>query len=65
MLLGATMYSTIKTFIRLFIYLVLGSLVIYIRHRNRKKTRKEMDEDTKRMMRNTPKDENGKYPWEK
>lgn len=65
MVLGATMYSAIKMGMRLIIYIVLGGLVIYMRHRNRKKTRKEMDEATKKMMRNTPKDENGKYPWEK
>ncbi|WP_047999364.1 hypothetical protein [Lactiplantibacillus herbarum] len=65
MILGASIYYSLKMGIRLVIYIVLGGLVLYIRHRNRKKTRKEMDEGTKKMMRNTPKDENGKYPWEK
>ncbi|WP_318765972.1 hypothetical protein [Lactiplantibacillus carotarum] len=58
-------YGTIKMAIRLFAYIVLGGLVLWLRRRNRHKTRHELDEGTKKMMRQTPKDENGKYPWER
>ncbi|MDN6355958.1 MAG: hypothetical protein L0J81_07930 [Lactiplantibacillus plantarum] len=52
-------------FTRMIVYCGIGGLVLIVRHHNRKKRRNEMDEGTKRIMRNTPKDENGKYPWEK
>ncbi|MFD1421797.1 hypothetical protein [Lactiplantibacillus songbeiensis] len=59
-----SIYGTVKMATRLGIYLILGTLVVVIRLRNRKKSRKEMDKDTERLMRKTPKDANGKYPWE-
>ena len=65
MLLGMTIYSSLKLGIRLVVYIVLGGLVLYIRHRNRKKSQREMDEETKKLMARTKRDENGKYPWEK
>ncbi|MFB9769358.1 hypothetical protein [Lactiplantibacillus modestisalitolerans] len=58
-------YGTLKMAIRLGAYLLLGGLVLWIRHRNRHRTKHELDEGTRKMMRATPKDENGKYPWEK
>ncbi|MCT4457877.1 hypothetical protein EFP00_10750 [Lactiplantibacillus paraplantarum] len=64
MLLGMTIYSSLKLGMRLIIYIILGGLVLFIRHRNRKKSRREMDEETKKLMARTKKDENGKYPWE-
>ncbi|ETY73972.1 hypothetical protein [Lactiplantibacillus fabifermentans] len=60
-----TIYGSLKMAIRLVIYLVLGGLVIFMRYRHRKKTRKRIDKGTERLMAKTPKDENGKYPWEK
>lgn len=65
MLLGTMIYSSLKISIRLVSFIILGSLVLFIRHRNRKKSRREMDEETKKLMARTKKDENGKYPWEK
>ncbi|AVK61573.1 hypothetical protein C5Z25_07220 [Lactobacillus sp. CBA3605] len=64
MLIMMSTYTGIKMGIRLVAYLVLGGLVLIIRHRHRKKSRTEMDEETKRLMARTKKDENGKYPWE-
>lgn len=51
-------------FIRMSIYIVLGIVVLVVRHHNKKKTRKRMDEKTEYMMKHTKKDANGKYPWE-
>ncbi|BDZ31447.1 hypothetical protein RA086_09535 [Lactiplantibacillus sp. WILCCON 0030] len=65
MLMLMTIYGSIKTATRLVIYIFLGGLVLFVRHRNRKKSRREMDKDTERLMKRTKKDENGKYPWEK
>jgi len=64
MLMIMTIYGSLKLAMRLVIYTVLGGLVIFVRHRNRKKSRHEMDEETKKFMAKTKKDENGKYPWE-
>ncbi|MGA3416275.1 hypothetical protein ACA609_12230 [Lactiplantibacillus plantarum] len=65
MLMIMTIYGTVKMFTRMIVYCGIGGLVLIVRHHNRKKRRNEMDEGTKWIMRNTPKDENGKYPWEK
>ena len=64
MLMIMTIYTSLKTVIRLVIYLVLGGLVLLIRRHNRKKSRHEMDEQTKKFVARTKTDENGKYPWE-
>jgi len=64
MLIIMTIYASLKTAMRLVIYLVLGGLVMIVRHRNRKKSRREMDEQTKKFVAKTKTDENGKYPWE-
>ncbi|KRM12020.1 hypothetical protein ABTQ33_01050 [Paucilactobacillus suebicus] len=63
--LGATYLHTIQMFMRLVIYVVIGTAVLVVRHRHRKRNEKRMDRRTKKMMKNTPRDENGKYPWEK
>jgi len=55
----------VQLFLRMSIYVVVGIIVLVFRRINRKKTRKRLDERTKRMMKNTKTDENGKYPWEK
>lgn len=65
MLMIMTIYGTVKMFTRMIVYCGIGGIVLIIRHHNRKKRRQEMDEGTKKIMRETPKDENGKYPWEK
>ncbi|MCH4123094.1 MAG: hypothetical protein LKH74_02425 [Levilactobacillus sp.] len=57
-------YKKIQFAIRMLIYVVVGVLVLVVRWRNKEKTRKRMDERTKKMMRETKKDKNGKYPWE-
>ncbi|WP_407885835.1 hypothetical protein [Levilactobacillus sp. N40-8-2] len=57
-------YKKIQMFIRMSIYIVLGIVVLVVRHYNKKKTRKRMDEKTEYMMKHTKKDKNGKYPWE-
>lgn len=57
-------YKKVQMFIRMSIYIVLGIVVLVVRHRNKKKTRKRMDERTEYMMKHTKKDKNGKYPWE-
>ncbi|WP_223877161.1 hypothetical protein [Lactiplantibacillus pingfangensis] len=59
-----TIYTSLKTAMRLVIYLVLGGLVLFVRRHNRKKSRHEMDEQTKKFVAKTKTDENGKYPWE-
>ena len=64
MLMIMTIYTSLKTVIRLVIYLVLGGLVLLIRRHNRKKSRHEMDEQTKKFVARTKTDENGKYRWE-
>lgn len=64
MLMLTTIYGSLKLAMRLVIYTVLGGLVIAVRHHNRKKSQREMDEETKKLMAKTKKDENGKYPWE-
>lgn len=55
----------VQLFIRMSIYVIVGILVLVVRRKNKKKTRKRLDERTKRMMEKTKTDENGKYPWEK
>jgi len=57
-------YKKVQMFIRMSIYIVLGIVVLVVRHHNKKKTRKRMDEKTAYMMKHTKKDANGKYPWE-
>lgn len=57
-------YKKVQMFIRMLIYIVLGIVVLVVRHRNKKKTRKRMDKRTEYMMKHTKKDKDGKYPWE-
>ncbi|MCH5463904.1 hypothetical protein [Levilactobacillus tujiorum] len=57
-------YKKVQMFLRMLIYIVLGIVVLVVRHRNKKKTRKRMDERTEYMMKHTKKDKDGKYPWE-
>ncbi|XHB67488.1 hypothetical protein ACEY16_04960 [Lactiplantibacillus plantarum] len=54
MLMIMTIYGTVKMFTRMIVYCGIGGLVLIVRHHNRKKRRNEMDEGTKRIMRNTP-----------
>ncbi|GEO68607.1 hypothetical protein [Levilactobacillus acidifarinae] len=63
-LAAAISYKRIQFFIRMLLFVVLGVLVLVIRARNKKKTRKRMDERTAYMMKHTKRDKNGKYPWE-
>lgn len=64
MLVIASIYGSLKLAMRLVIYTVLGGLVLYVRHRNRKKSRREMDKETEKFVAKTKKDSRGKYPWE-
>ncbi|AYM02951.1 hypothetical protein [Levilactobacillus yiduensis] len=57
-------YKKVQFFIRMSIYVVVGGLALFVRWRNRKKTRKRMDDRTKEMMKRTKKNKDGKYPWE-
>lgn len=60
-----TIFFSLKYMLRTGAYVALGGLVLLIRHHNRKKRRAELERGTRKMMRETPKDENGKYPWER
>ena len=60
-----TIYGTWKYAIKTVAYVAIGVVVLIVRHHNRKKTRKELDAGTRKMMRQTPRDADGKYPWEK
>lgn len=64
LVVAVTSYKGFILFIRMCLYTLLGIIVLIVRSHYRKKTRKRMDERTKRMMKNTKTDENGKYPWE-
>lgn len=57
-------YKRVQFTIRMLIYVVVGILVLVFRWRNKKKTRKRMDDRTEKMMRETKKNKDGKYPWE-
>ncbi|MFC6206077.1 MULTISPECIES: hypothetical protein [Levilactobacillus] len=57
-------YKKVQFFVRMSIYVVLGVAVLFVRFRNKKKTRKRLDKRTERMMKHTPKNADGKYPWE-
>ncbi|RRK09261.1 hypothetical protein D1831_13680 [Lactiplantibacillus garii] len=59
-----SVYGTWKYALKTVLYVAIGGTALIIRHHNRKKTRRELDKGTEKMMRNTPKDANGKYPWE-
>lgn len=58
-------YASWKYTLKTIAYVSLGLIVLLVRRRNRKKTRRELDRGTERLMAQTPKDERGKYPWEK
>jgi len=57
-------YQKVQFFLRVVLYLALGTLALVVRFYRKKETRKRMDERTKLMMKNTEQDENGKFPWE-
>ncbi|MFC6288887.1 hypothetical protein [Levilactobacillus angrenensis] len=57
-------YKKVQLAIRMLLYVIVGVLVLVMRWRHKEKTRKRMDERTKKMMRETKKNKDGKYPWE-
>ncbi|WP_367294746.1 hypothetical protein [Levilactobacillus yonginensis] len=54
----------VQFFVRCSIYVALLALVIIVRLVHRRSTRKKLDHLTKEMMKQTEKDDQGKYPWE-
>lgn len=57
-------YKKVQFALRMLLYVIIGTLVLFFRFKNRKKTRKRMDERTEYMMKHTKKNKDGKYPWE-
>lgn len=46
-------YKKVQFAIRMSLYVIFGGLVLFVRFKNKKKTRKRLDKRTEHMMKNT------------